>query len=253
MPNPFELVNLPQIGALLDDLPLQMVACRWQQSESILMADDLSQLAQLSVTLPVALARAVPKRQREFLAGRYCAQLALQQAAARLGIRWTAQPIGQHTDRSPDWPFGWTGSISHTNALAVAVMAHDETRRVAIGIDVEQPLTQRAAKEICQQILCSGEQQLLGDGTDELLWTRQVGLIFSAKEAIFKALSPRLSQWLDFQDAQLTTLDHDGQFKWHLTQTGQSKAGFSYQGTGRYSYSKDLLATLVTLGFSTSN
>jgi len=64
-----------------------------------------------------AVDRAVPKRQREFAAGR----MAARQAMAQIGK--TPAPIPVNTDRSPHWPEGVVGSISHSLEIAVAVVA----------------------------------------------------------------------------------------------------------------------------------
>src|SRR5690606_20860903 len=59
----------------------------------------------LGVALPPAVQRAVPKRQAEFLCGRFLAQLAVQ----RLTGEWRAIEVGGH--REPLWPEGVSGSL----------------------------------------------------------------------------------------------------------------------------------------------
>ncbi|MEO9111197.1 MAG: hypothetical protein ABI387_00960, partial [Lacunisphaera sp.] len=87
-----------------------------------------------SVTLPpiplAGVERAVEKRQREFAAGRLAAKVALEKLDAVAGevalapgatITATAIPIG--ADRSPTWPPGIAGSITHTAEVAACVVA----------------------------------------------------------------------------------------------------------------------------------
>ncbi|MGY3133877.1 hypothetical protein ACVWZM_004559 [Bradyrhizobium sp. USDA 4501] len=64
-----------------------------------------------------AVAGAVEKRRREFAAGRYCARCALSQ----LGFPTVAIPSAP--DRSPVWPAGALGSVSHDSSLCFAVAA----------------------------------------------------------------------------------------------------------------------------------
>src|SRR4030081_3796126 len=58
--------------------------------------------------LPQALRHATQKRQREFLAGRWCAEKALQCLGAG------STHVAMAKDRAPIWPAGVVGSITHT-------------------------------------------------------------------------------------------------------------------------------------------
>jgi 4'-phosphopantetheinyl transferase EntD len=77
-----------------------------------------------------AIARAVAKRRFEFRAGRACAR----QAVVELG--GPAGAIGRGPAGEPIWPAGFTGSITHTDDLAAAVVARASAIR-AIGLDME--------------------------------------------------------------------------------------------------------------------
>ena len=66
-----------------------------------------------------AVARAAPVRRREVAAGRRAARRALVAAGAAKAA------IPANPDRLPEWPNGIVGSISQTNRLAVAAVAHD--------------------------------------------------------------------------------------------------------------------------------
>jgi len=78
----------------------------------------------------IQVARAVPKRVREFAAGRLCARRAL----AEFGIAGFA--IGVAADRQPIWPPHMIGSITHTADFAAAAVA-ERICMPAIGIDSE--------------------------------------------------------------------------------------------------------------------
>src|SRR6267143_5303514 len=75
--------------------------------------------------------RAVLKRRREFTAGRVCARAALE----RLGIR--GFPIVAAPDRSPVWPPGIVGSLSHCGDYCGAAVARRGSI-AGVGLDVER-------------------------------------------------------------------------------------------------------------------
>src|SRR3979409_1002599 len=64
--------------------------------------------AEVRSRLPQALRHATQKRQREFLAGRWCAEEALQCLGAG------STHVAMAKDRAPIWPDGVVGSITHT-------------------------------------------------------------------------------------------------------------------------------------------
>ncbi len=74
------------------------------------------------------LGRAVPKRVREFAAGRLCARRAL----AEFGI--SDFPLRVADDRQAVWPSSMIGSITHTAGLCAAVVA-ERARIAALGLD----------------------------------------------------------------------------------------------------------------------
>ena len=127
---------------------------------------------------------AVPRRQREFAAGR----AALRAAMADLGLPPTAIPM--HPDRSPALPAGLAASITHT---ATACLAAAMTGRRALAIDLEpdEPLP----SDILDTVLTPAER-----GTPD------ARVIFSAKEALYKAQYP-LSGMLFGFDAVAVTLE----------------------------------------------
>jgi len=137
-----------------------------------------------------AVAGAVPRRRTEFAAGRALARAAL----ADLGVGPAAIGVGPR--RRPLWPAGVVGSITHCQGFA-AVAAALRRDVAAIGIDAE-PVTRCLSAGVVERISTESERAAV----DEL---GELGplLVFSAKEAVYKAWFPMTSRWLGFQDVSL--------------------------------------------------
>jgi len=119
-------------------------------------------------------------------------------AAARLAAREILAQEGypewslarKHGD-APDWPVGWTGSISHSDDFAAAAL----TRRGAvecIGIDIEpaKPLP----VELIETVVVAGD--LAGSYSPDIVDR----IIFCAKEASYKAVYPVDRRFLNFNE-----------------------------------------------------
>jgi len=139
-------------------------------------------------------------RQSIFDLGRACAAELL----AELGSGETS--VAMAADRSPVWPQGYVGSITHTDdLLGVAVARRKDFR--SIGIDAEAIVQPDTTVEIDE--LCMGERErALRDsaGIDRQTFS---SLCFSAKESFFKCLYPLTGVWFDFQDAEIASFDPD--------------------------------------------
>ena len=140
-------------------------------------------------------ATAVDSRRREFVTARRCAREAL----ARLGV--TPAPIRPGPRREPVWPSGVAGSITHCAGYRAAAVAH-VTDVTSLGIDAEThaPLPPR----VLPAVTTPADREHLADlaGQDSTVhWDR---LLFSAKEAVYKAWFPVTRRWLGFEDASLT-------------------------------------------------
>lgn len=145
------------------------------------------------------LAGAVAKRQAEFGTARVCARDAL----AQLGE--PAIDLTPYPDRSPRWPAGVVGSISHV-AECCAVAATNDPSVLACGIDVEGtvPLPRELEALVCtarEQAWLSGRA-----GADRGVLGK---VLFSAKEAVFKCQFPMNRAMLEFKEVELE-LDCDG-------------------------------------------
>lgn len=124
------------------------------------------------------IARAGAGRRREFTTVRACARLALKE----LGLA----PAALLPDESgaPVWPTGIVGSMTHCRGYRAAVVARRTSVR-ALGIDAEP---HRPLREGVLRLVARPEEQAALAGLDgTVCWGR---LLFSAKEAAFKAWSP---------------------------------------------------------------
>ncbi len=136
--------------------------------------------------------QAVAARRMLFALGRAAARDALLELGiGDFGIQ--RGPGGE-----PLWPNGFVGAISHAPDVAIAVVGR-ASDYAGLGIDVEEPSrgpTARAARLVCRP--------------SEMAWvdpesgTQRLTMLFSAKEAVFKALFPIEHVWLGFADAELT-------------------------------------------------
>jgi enterobactin synthetase component D len=151
---------------------------------------------ELEVALPASLSRAVTKRQVEFVAGRVCAARAMRR------LRGECHPVAIRPDRTPDWPEGLVGSISHTDGLALAGVAEARHWR-SLGLDVEQEMSMELLAEVGSMVLDEAEWRHRPAGWRE---TAFATLAFSAKEALYKALYPLTGRMMEFRDARLLTV-----------------------------------------------
>jgi enterobactin synthetase component D len=154
---------------------------------------------ELEVTLPPSLSRAIVKRRAEFLAGRFCAAQAMRR------LRGYHLPVAIRPDRSPAWPDGLVGSISHTDGLAFAGVAEARYCR-SLGLDLEWEMGAEVAIQVAPLVLDDAEWRLR---PSQLSNTAFATLAFSAKEALYKAIYPITNQTMDFHDARLLAVEQD--------------------------------------------
>jgi 4'-phosphopantetheinyl transferase EntD len=180
--------------------------------------------------------RAVPQRQREFQAGRGAARAALHS----LGI--TGFDLLAGAQRQPLWPEGVVGSITHARGHCAAAVAL-ESDVLALGIDVEAatPL----APDLVEQV-CSWAERRAVDELGDPLAALGAKLVFSAKEAVFKAYFPEVGQLLDFLDAQVTIRPQTGEFVAEL-HPGVPRLFGERLVTGRFALHDRLLFTAVAI------
>jgi enterobactin synthetase component D len=152
-------------------------------------------LGPVAVHLPDSLQHAVAKRQSEFLAGRICAALALRAAGL-------PEVVGQN-GRAPLWPVGAVGSISHSDSRVVAAVSRDHA---GLGVDCETIMPTDQARQLASMILTPAEATLQ---PETMGFAAFLTLVFSAKEALYKAISARRAQMPEFHDVILTGVSAD--------------------------------------------
>jgi len=137
----------------------------------------------------------VASREREFRHGRHCARLALTAIGA------PAVAIRKNDDRSPQWPAGYIGSISHTGDLAAAAVAA-QSHYVGLGLDIER---NDALDEASHELILRAEERSANG--------QRAKLIFSIKEAIYKCLYTQVGAYIDFQEMEVAIDESHGRFR----------------------------------------
>ena len=152
-------------------------------------------------------------RQPEFVGGRLAANAAIR----LLGLR--PNPILSDERGAPVPPAGARVSISHKRTLAVAIAARQENGDV--GVDLEDLGPERLG--ISERVLTAAEQAEVNALPEHRRWTA-VLLRFALKEALYKAVAPRLARFVDFDEAEVV-LHPDGSADLRLTpQPGEPEA-----------------------------
>ncbi len=173
------------------------------------------------------------KRERDFLAGRRC-------AAQLLSERSVYRPVGVNKDRSPAWPEGIVGSISHSERWTVACIASEGVTR-SIGVDTEPVVSSDTRKLIACDIATEAEFDRIQclDLNPESALT----LVFSAKEAFYKCLYPISKRFLEFLDVEVVAVTES---TLRVRQTSDSSAEVSAV-TIEYQLSDDDVFTFAIL------
>jgi len=163
--------------------------------------DAVAELAEEERALIV---RAVESRRREFSTGRRLARRLL----AERGIEPRA--ILRDSDRVPIWPGGVTGSISHCREHAVVAVC-DANACFGVGVDIEPD---EPVKPGIERIVCTAAERSWLDGEEggDEARGRRVKLVFSAKEATYKAFYPRVRVFWNFHDVVLELDERRGVF-----------------------------------------
>ncbi|TDK42130.1 4'-phosphopantetheinyl transferase family protein [Antarcticimicrobium luteum] len=140
-----------------------------------------------------ALAHARPRRLREFDAGRAAARRAM----AQLGV--PPAPVLHGPDRAPVWPGGLAGTITHCDTACLAAVARAENFR-ALGLDLEDdnPLAPDLLATICTPSELDRLAAVPPGRRGQI-----AKLIFSAKEAAYKAQYPLSRTLFDFQTLEI--------------------------------------------------
>jgi len=147
---------------------------------------------------------AVELRKLEFGRGRSCAHRAM------VALGFAPEPVLAAVDRAPIWPAGIVGSISHCREYCCAVVGIAD-RWATIGVDAE--LLQPMEQELQERILSTKEQRWLEHLDPTIPWTC---VVFSIKEAFYKAWSHLARGWLGFHDVLVRADPVSGRFEAEL-------------------------------------
>lgn len=147
------------------------------------------------------IARAIPKRRREFAAGRRAARAAM----AELGLPATPIPVG--AQRAPLWPDGIVGSIAHCDTLCIAAVSRTHH---SLGIDIEPAAPLPPDLE---DIICTPTERAWLDTLPPDTRSLRARQIFCAKEAFYKAQYLLTGRVIGFQQVDLRLEQKQGLFR----------------------------------------
>jgi 4'-phosphopantetheinyl transferase EntD len=188
------------------------------------------------------LGRAVEKRRREFVTGRACARRAL----GELGVPATAIPNGERGE--PLWPPGIVGSITHCQGYRASAVARIGPV-LALGIDAEVNAALPAG--VLDEVAFGRERELVADEAPVDIDGGLVHLdrlLFSAKEAVYKAWFPLARRWLGFEDARVSIDPEQRTFGARLLVPGPEIGGKPLtQLEGRWWLEDGVIATAVVI------
>ncbi|MFC5170989.1 4'-phosphopantetheinyl transferase family protein [Streptomyces mutomycini] len=189
-------------------------------------------------------ARAVHKRVSEFGTVRRCARAAL----ATLGV--PPAPLLPGRRGEPRWPAGIVGSMTHCIGYRGAVVARS-AEFVSLGIDAE-PDEQLPPDVLSVVSLPEERDRMARQGRNgEGSAVHADRLLFSAKEAVFKAWYPLTRQELDFTEASIAftyATARSGTFDARLLVPGPELDGGRLDGfTGRWTAGQGLVLTAIAV------
>ena len=169
-------------------------------------------------------------RKREFIAGRFCAHEAMMLASMppeNIHIGGKGEPI---------WPSNVVGSITHSHGYAAAAVARkSDIMSVGLDAEIDEPLSSKALQRISNH--------------QEEEWAKTVGgalvqhpgkVLFSAKEATYKAWYPITQEWLGFKEVLINFHDQGNTFTVHIQKNRPIR-----EMHGKYTIRKDVIVTAI--------
>lgn len=200
-------------------------------AEVVVLAAEIDRHALELITEREAelVARAVDKRKHEFATARVLARAAME----RIG-RKDVELLNAE-DRSPIWPEGITGSISHCDTRAVVAVGQRE-RVGTVGVDIEH--RDELKRELWKSVLLKSEIRALESSFSNESRSRMALTIFSAKEALYKAQYPWSTKFMSFHELEVCVLpNHSAPGTGELVctfQNGVDPFPEGYVARGRY-------------------
>ena len=166
----------------------------FRDSVAMAWADPAAPMPRLLGDEVLAIDHVAPARAREFAAGRAAARQAMD------ALGHPPRPVLQGQDRAPVWPAGMTGSITHTKRDCLAVVT-DDPDILALGLDMEPAAAMEP--DLWRSILTPEDMYWLA-GLGPTQRGHFATLIFSAKEAFYKAQYQISRTLIDFHAVDLT-------------------------------------------------
>ena len=149
---------------------------------------------------------AVAAKRTSFTLGRNAAAQALR----AIGID-PPPPVLQGKGKNPLWPEQVAGSITHCEPWTICVAAKGSAAK-ALGVDLED--VRRVQNPDIGEVICTrSEMEWIAGSEDQL---GSLIMVFSAKEAMYKAYYPFCRRYFDFTDAELEWEATMGGFHGHL-------------------------------------
>ena len=149
---------------------------------------------------------AVATKRTSFTLGRNAAAQTLR----AIGIV-PAPPVLQGKGKNPLWPDQVVGSITHCEPWTISVVARASAAK-ALGVDLED--VRRVQNPDIGEVICTrNEMEWIAGSEDQL---GSLIMVFSAKEAMYKAYYPFCRRYFDFTDAELAWDPAGGGFCGHL-------------------------------------
>ena len=167
-----------QLFRLFDDPRVHVLTSRVSDTE----------IASLSNREAAALAKVVDKRRREFATSRALAREGLERFFDVRGF-----DLLNADDRSPIWPRGIEGSISHSNTRAWVALV--DAAFGTIGIDGEG---RDELKQDLWHLTLLDEEVAYLETLGASIRGRRALTLFSAKEALYKAQYPRSGSYMGY-------------------------------------------------------
>lgn len=177
-------------------------------------------------------------RLEEFTAGRVCARRALSE----FGLGSFA--VRRNADRTPHWPDGFVGSITHTIGFCGAVVG---TRDRIAGVGIDAEIIARVTRDVWSQAFTPDDIARISQLTTTER-ERAAAVIFSAKESFYKCQSGVTGSWLDYIDVGVELVsetDSSGTFLIRPATGAARRIFVDFVARGRYRVTDELAVTGV--------
>ena len=159
-------------------------------------------------------------RRQSYASARACAHIAFTE----LGLQKV--PVRRSDSGAPVWPDGVRGSLTHSEALAASCLT---VSCRSVGIDIEH--TGRMSAGVARRVLT--DEELAGVDPDSPAGLDEATLLFSAKEAVYKAIFPIAGLYIGYQEVTLNVDPSTQRFSARYLGSDASNARLSH-GEGEY-------------------